>query len=189
MNLPRGLMYALGGDRAVQVWYRDTTLSMVNFKHLNRDSTLSMVAGVQYQPGEPTPIVLLPPEAMREQDRAYRRIVADHWAAGFEPLGIADSLTRDPAYVVFHGDNAGYRAFALLQLHRYAEAETEARRALALNRNSRNGLIVLASALATRGRFDQALEHVDHLLRLEPGDPSALALRKNILANRDAARR
>ena len=189
MNLPRGLMYALGENRAVQVWYRDTTLSMVNFKHLNRDSTLSMVAGVQYQPGEPTPIVLLPPEAMREQDRAYRRIVADQWSAGFEPLMIADSLTTDPAYVVFHGDNAGYRAFALLQLLRYAEAETEARRALALNRSSRNGLIVLASALATRGRFDEALEHVDHLLRLEPGDASALALRKNILANRDAARR
>src|SRR5580765_7127094 len=49
MNLPRGLMYAFGENRAVQVWYRDTTLSMVNFKHLNRDSTLSMVAGVQYQ--------------------------------------------------------------------------------------------------------------------------------------------
>jgi len=189
MNLPRGLMYALGGDRAVQVWYRDSTLSMVNFKRLNRDSTLSMVAGVQYQPGEPTPIVLLPPEAMREQDRAYRRIVADQWAAGFEPLMIADSLTRDPAYVVFHGDNAGYRAFALLQLLRYAEAETEARRALALNRSSRNGLIVLASALATRGRFDEALEHVGHLLRLEPGDASALALRANILASRDAQRR
>ena len=65
-------------------------------------------------------------------------------------------------------------------------AETEARRALSLNRNSRNGLIVLASALASRDRFDEALENVDHLLRLEPGDASALALRKNILANRGA---
>ena len=189
MNLPRGLMYALGGDRAVQVWYRDSTLSMVNFKRLNQDSTLSMVAGVQFQPGVPTPIVLLPPDAMREQDRAFRRIVADQWAAGFAPLALADSLTPDPAYVIFHGDNAGYRAFALLQLHHYDEAELEARRALSLNRDSRNGLIVLASALATRGRYDEALERVDRLLRLEPGDASALALRANIVANRDAERR
>jgi tetratricopeptide (TPR) repeat protein len=184
MNLPRGLMYAFGGDRAVQVWYRDTTLTMVNFKALTQDTTLSMLAGVQFQPGAPTPIVLLPPEAMRAQDRAFRRITASQWAAGFEPLALADSLTPDPAFVMFHADDAGYRAFALLELHRYDAAEAEARRALALNRTSRNGLIVLGSALAVRGRFDEAIVPIDHLLRLDPGDPSARALRANILARR-----
>ena len=189
MNLPHGLMYALGENRAVQVWYRDTTLSMVNFKQLNQDTTLSMVAGVQFQPGAPTPIVLLPPEAMRAQDRAYRRIVASQWAASFAPLALADSLTADPRYVVFHADNAGYRAFALLQLFRYAEAEAEARRSLALVPTSRNGLLVLGSALATRGRWDEALESVEHLLRLDPGNASAQRLRGNILARREAERR
>jgi tetratricopeptide (TPR) repeat protein len=184
MNLPRGLMYAFGGDRAVQVWYRDTTLTMVNFKALTQDTTLSMLAGVQFQPGAPTPIVLLPPEAMRAQDRAFRRITASQWAAGFEPLALADSLTPDPAFVMFHADNAGYRAFALLELHRYDAAEAEARRALALNRTSRNGLLVLGSALAVRDRFDEAIVPIDHLLRLDPGDPSARALRANILARR-----
>ena len=189
MNLPHGLMYALGENRAVQVWYRDTTLSMVNFKQLNQDTTLSMVAGVQFQPGAPTPIVLLPPEAMRAQDRAYRRIVASQWAASFAPLALADSLTPDPGYVVFHADNAGYRAFALLQLFRYVEAEAEARRSLALVPTSRNGLLVLGSALATRGRWDEALENVEHLLRLDPGNTSAQRLRGNILARREAERR
>jgi len=189
MNLPHGLMYAFGGDRAVQVWYRDTTLSMVNYTHLNQDSTLSMVAGVQYQPKAATQIVLLSPDAMRAQDRAYRWIHAGQWAAGFEPLALADSLTPDPRDVVFHADNAGYRAFAFLQLHRYDEAEAEARRSLSLSPTTRNALLVMGSVLGIQGRFDEALEHVDHLLRLEPGEPSARALRANILASRDAAQR
>jgi tetratricopeptide (TPR) repeat protein len=189
MNLPHGLMYALGGNRAVQVWYRDTTLSMVNFQRLNADSTLAMVAGVQFQPRSTTPIVLLPPDAMREQDRAFRRITAGQWDASFAPLAVADSLTPDARDVVFHADNAGYRAFALLQLHRYDEAEAEARRSLALIPTERNALLVLGSALAMRGRFDEALEPVDHLLRLDPGEASAQRLRASIVAGRDAARR
>jgi hypothetical protein len=186
MNLPRGLMYAFGGNSAVQVWYRDTTLTMVNYTRLTEDSTLSMVAGVQYQPGEPTPIVLLPPDALRAQDRAYRRITASQWTAGFEPLALADSLTPDPRFVVFHADNAGYRAFALVELNRYDEAEAEARRALALASTQRNGMNVLSMVLLLRGRLDEALALADHLLRLEPDRISAQRLRAAILARKAA---
>jgi tetratricopeptide (TPR) repeat protein len=175
-------MYALGGDRAVQVWYRDTTLSMVNFTRLAQDSTLSIVAGVQFQPRAEPAVVLLSPQAMRAQDRAYRRIVADLWDASFEPLALADSLTPDPRFVVFHADNAGYRAFALLHLHRYPEAEAEARRSLELVRTERNGLLVLGSVLAIQGRFDEALEHIDHLLRIDSSNQMAQRLRANIIA-------
>jgi tetratricopeptide (TPR) repeat protein len=189
MNLPRGLMYALGGNRAVQVWYRDSTLSMVNYTRLNQDSTLAMVAGVQFQPRAKTQLVLLSPDAMRAQDRAYRRIVASEFAASLGPLALADSLTPDPAYVVFHADNAGYRAFALLQLHRYDDAGAEARRSLAIMPTERNGLLVLGSVLAMAGRFDEALERIDHLLQIEPDQASAQRLRASIVARRDAARR
>jgi tetratricopeptide (TPR) repeat protein len=182
-------MYAFGGDRAVQVWYRDSTLSMVNYTRLNQDTTLSMVAGVQFQPGAETPIVLLPPEALRAQDRAYRLIAAHEWSAGFEPLALADSMTPDPRYVVFHGDNAGYRAFALVQLHRYDEAEAEARRSLALIPTGRNGLLVLGTVLGMRGRFEEALQRIDLLLQLEPGMAMAQRLRTSIVAARDAERR
>jgi tetratricopeptide (TPR) repeat protein len=187
MNLPRGLMYALGENRAVQVWYRDTTLTMVNFTRVAQDSTLSMLAGVQFQPKAEPAIVLLSPEAMSAQDRGYRRIVQGAWDASFAPLALADSLTPDASVVVFHADNAGYRAFALLQLRRYPEAEAEARRSLALVRSERNGLLVLGSVLAIQGRFDEALAHVDNLLRLETGNEMAQRLRASIVARRDAA--
>jgi hypothetical protein len=188
MNLPRGLMYALGGDRAVQVWYRDTTLTMVNYARLNQDTTLAMLAGVQFQPAIEPAVVLLSPEEMRAQDRAYRRISSGAWEASVEPLARADSLAADPRYVVFHADNAGYRAFALLQLHHYDEAETEARRSLALVRTERNGLLVMSSVLAIKNRWDEALENVEHLLRLDPANASAQRLRTNIVARRDAER-
>jgi tetratricopeptide (TPR) repeat protein len=189
MNLPHGLMYALGGDRAVQVWYRDTTLSMVNYTRLNQDTTLSMVAAVQFQPGAAEPIVLVPPAALLAQDRGYRQILADHNAAGLEPLAVADSLTPDPRFVVFHADNAGYRAFALSQLDRDEEAEAEARRALALVPTQRNALLVLGTELLVRGRLDEALEVADRLLRLDPREGSARRLRASIVARRDAERR
>jgi len=144
---------------------------------------------VQYQPGQATAIVLLPPEAIRAQDRAYRRIFADHSAAGLEPLAFADSLTPDPRFVVFHADNAGYRAFALVQLDRYDEAEAEARRALALVPTQRNGLNVLGTVLLMQGRFDEALQNVNRLLQLEPGQASAQRLRASILARRAAEQR
>jgi tetratricopeptide (TPR) repeat protein len=133
--------------------------------------------------------VLLSPDAMRAQDRAYRRIFAGAFAASLVPLALADSLTPDPAYVVFHADNAGYRAFALLQLHRYDDAGAEARRSLAIMPTERNGLLVLGSVLAMAGRFDEALERIDHLLQIEPDQASAQRLRASIVARRDAARR
>jgi len=191
MNLPRGLLYALGGDRAVQVWYRDTTLAMVNFTRVDEDTTLAMIAGVQYQPRPRSgaQVVVLSPDAMRAQDLAYRRIEQSEWEASLIALDRADSLTPDPRYEVFHGNNAGYRAFSELQLHRTAEAEAEARRALSIEHVDRNALRTLALALAIEGRLDEALAQVDHLLRIDPHDALAIAQRANIVAARDAARR
>jgi tetratricopeptide (TPR) repeat protein len=161
---------------------------MVNYARLNQDTTLAMLAGVQFQPAIEPAVVLLSPEEMRAQDRAYRRISSGAWEASVEPLARADSLAADPRYVVFHADNAGYRAFALLQLHHYDEAETEARRSLALVRTERNGLLVMSSVLAIKNRWDEALENVEHLLRLDPANASAQRLRTNIVARRDAER-
>src|SRR5207249_11401218 len=118
MNLPHGLIYAFGGDHAVQVWYRDSTLRMVNFDQLAHDSTLSLLAGVQFQPNGTPQVVLLSPQAMRAQALAYRVMRAHRWAAGVAAVDRADSLLPERRYAVFHGDNAGYRAFAWLPLGR-----------------------------------------------------------------------
>jgi tetratricopeptide (TPR) repeat protein len=187
MNLPHGLLYALGGDRAVQVWYRDSTLSMVNFTRVAEDTTLSLVAGVQYQPRSATQLVILSPEAMRAQDLGYRLIRRSQWTAGLEELDRADSLAADKRYEVFHGNNAGYRSVAWFQMHRYPEAEAEARRAVTLDPADRNGMRTLAFTHAIQGRLDEALREVDQLLRVDPNDAAVRALRANIVPAKQAA--
>lgn len=156
MNLPRGLIYALGGDRAAQVWYRDSTLRTLTFDELAADSTLPVLAGVQFQPLARRQVVLLPPDAMRGQDQGYRRLRAAQWEASLASLARADSLEPRADHEVFHGNNAGYRALALLQLGRGAEAEREARRSVSLDERDQNGHRVLVSTLLMSDRLDEA---------------------------------
>jgi tetratricopeptide (TPR) repeat protein len=180
MNLPRGLTYALGGDRAGQVWYRDTTLRTLNFKRLAEDSTLRMLAGVQFQLRSPTQIVLLSPEAMREQDRGYRRLRERHWAAALTALQRADSLEPDGTHEVFHGNNAGYRSLAWVQLGRIAEAEREARRAIALDERDKNGGRVLVSVLLMQERIPEAAAALARVERQYANEPWVAQLRANL---------
>lgn len=185
MNLPRGLSYALGGDRAAQVWYRDTTMRIVTFTRLAADSTLPMFAGIQFQPRAGVQVVVLSPEAMREQDRGYRRLRERNWAAAVPPLVRADSLEPEATHEVFHGNNAGYRSLALLQLGRAAEAEREARRSLALDDRDKNAHRVLCSSLAIQGRLAEAEVLLVRMERLYPGEPWLVNLRADV----DAAKR
>ncbi len=184
MNLPRGLSYALGGDRAAQVWYRDSTLRMVTFRRLAQDSTLAMLAGVQFQPRADVQVVLLSPAAMRAQDQGYRQLQARNWTAAVEALARADSLEPDADHRVFHGNNAGYRSLALLQLGRTVEAEREARQALTMDDRDQNAYRVLASALALQGRLDEAAALAIRIESIYAGEPWVEDLRANIAAAR-----
>jgi len=188
MNFPYGLIYAFGGDHAVQVWYRDSTLRMVNFTALERDSSLSVLAGVQFQPHGTPQVVVLPPAAMRAQQFAYRELRAHRWQAGVAAVDHADSLLPDPRYSLFHGDNAGYRAFGWLELGRTDDAVAECRRAMTLDDLEPNAFHTLAKGLALQGHVDEALAVLDEWLRIRPGDPNALALRERIVAPPAAAR-
>lgn len=180
MNLPRGLIYALGGDRAAQVWYRDTTVRIVNFTRLAEDSTLHMVAGVQFQPRGAKQVVILSPDAMRAQDRGYRALREGRWEAAIAALAHADSLDPDTTHEVFHGNNAGYRSLAFLRLGRVPEAEREARRALELDDRDKNANRVLCSTLAMQGRLEDATAVLVRMESLYAGEPWLVALRASI---------
>ncbi len=184
INLPRGLSYALGGDRAVQVWYRDSTLRIVTFRRLAADSALAMLAGVQFQPRADVQVVLLSPAAMRAQDQGYRQLQARNWTAAVEALARADSLEPDADHRVFHGNNAGYRSLALLQAGRTMEAEREARQALTMEDRDPNAYLVLASALALQGRLDEAAALAVRIESIYAGEPWVEDLRANIAAAR-----
>jgi hypothetical protein len=48
--LPEATQYALGGQRALQVWYRDTTLRWVRFEHVSAHREMPLVTIVEFQP-------------------------------------------------------------------------------------------------------------------------------------------
>jgi tetratricopeptide (TPR) repeat protein len=175
-NLPHGLIYALGGDRAVQVWYRDTTLTTTTFAKLDADTTLAVACYLQFQPRARERIVVLGIDGLRAQLRAYRQLTAGATEAALASLARADSLAPDERFEVFHGNNAGYRAQALLVLGRLDEAEHEARRAIELDDEDPNGWFATARVRQARGDLDGAIAAARGLVDRKPGDARATEL-------------
>ena len=56
----------------------------------------------------------------------------------------------------------------LLKLERWPEAQTSLEKALKLNPNSPNHCSSLGFALAKQGQLQQAVEHLEQALKLEP---------------------
>ena len=170
-NFPRGLLYALGGDHAVQVWYRDSTLHVLNAARFRATSTLPAVAVIQFQPDRPRrEIVILPPDALRLQDLAYHTVLAGNDAAALPIIARADSLAPDTSLIVFHGNNAGMRALALSHMQRLEDAEREARRALSFYPIDYNARVTLAAVLIIHHQFDEAGRVLASLQRTHAGD-------------------
>jgi hypothetical protein len=183
-NLPHGLIYALGGDRAVQVWYRDTTLATTTFARLDADTTLAVTCFLQYQPGAREQLVVLGIDGLRAQLRAYRQLRAGAPEAALVSLALADSLAPDERFEVFHGNNAAYRAQACLALGRVDEAEREARRALELDDHDLNAWSATSRVRIARGDLDGAIAAVKELLDRQPGNAQAMQLLRQLEARK-----
>lgn len=187
VNMPKGLSYALGGDRALQVWYRDSTLHLVSFDRFRRQPDLPVEAIIQFQPGVQPEIFLLDPAAARAQEEAFGSMQSQRLAAALAGFDRADSLEPDPAARIFHANNAGLRAILLDALGRPADAETEARRGLALFPHDENSRFVIASALVRRQQFAEAERQLDSLLLDNPAHSGARKLLDRIAASRGPA--
>lgn len=179
-NLPLSAEYAFGGPHAVQVWYRDTTLRCVSFDAFKKDSLLRAVALISYQPRHDPQIVILEPAAIRHQLAGVEALFASDWPRALREFDAADSAQHDPRAVVFAGDNAGRRAYALAALGQFDRAESEARRALAIATEDVGARYVLALALARRHELAAARAQLDTVLTRDPANADATALRGQI---------
>jgi hypothetical protein len=187
-NFPRGLIYALGGDHALQVWYRDTTLHVINAARFRASSALAAVAVMQYQPERPRrEIVLFPPDGLRAEDLAYHTVLAGNDAAALPMIARADSFAPDTSLIVFHGNNAGLRSLAYFHLQRYGDAEREARRALTIYPIDYNARVALAAVLIIGHRFDEAERVIASLQRTHAGDAGVKSLANEFAAQRRSA--
>ena len=180
-NLPHQLEYALGGNRALQAWYRDPTLRWMRFDAFRDSLATPVTVIVQGQGGRARhEVALVEPEAVRLLFQARPFLQADHHAEALALLDRADSLQRDTNAIKYRVTSGTWRAYAWIWAHRDSEAVVLARQVLAMDPGHVIAHQVLALALANRGELAAALREVSVAESLEPGDAAMAALRAQI---------
>jgi hypothetical protein len=188
-NMPQGLVYAFGGDRALQVWYRDTTLRLVSAAEFRAHFELPAFAMLQFEPHRQPELALVPADAVRIEEQAFELLRGARYAEALENFARAESLVADPRPVTFHADVLGGWAVALAKTGRGAEALTQARRALRFDSGNLNSLRVVVNEATAGGRYDEALAAIDSILVREPTAATAQVRERIAQAQRDAAAR
>jgi len=181
-NLPHQLEYALGGDRALQAWYRDPTLRWMRFDAFRDSLETPVTVIVQGEGGRSPEVALVDPEPVRLLFRARPLIQSDRYDEALALLDRADSLQRDPNAVKYWVTCGAWRAYAWVESGRDSQAVALARRLSALDPQHLLLRQVLALGLSHQGRLGEARREIDVIESIEPGDPTAAALRAGINA-------
>lgn len=176
-SLPLSSEYAFGGPRAVQAWYRDSTLRFVSLAEFKANPGRLIRVFVSYQPPPNRAVVLIETAALRAQLDGVQRLLEGRWAESIADLRRSDSLQRDRDARVFLGDNAGRRAYGWAQLRNWEAAESEAKVALAAAREDVGARVVLATVEAVRHEREAAIAQLDTVLAMAPGSEEARELR------------
>lgn len=188
-NLPRATEYALGGSRALQVWYRDTTLRWFRFNQVEAGAGSVPLDMVAFEPERPErPISFVAPRAAvallyavrLSESRRYEESLA--WAAR------AESALTDTGAAVVRSSAAAIRANALAARGDLAAAEAEASRSLALYSRNSDASFLLGVLRLAQGRLDEAERHLRHALEALPGDSLTLAMLERVRRERAAGR-
>ena len=183
-NMPRRAEYAFGGDRALQVWYGDTTLRWVRFDTYSRDTSITLAAIAEYQLGYHPQLALVDPGAMRALLRALRQMADGDPNGALVSLALAETAQRDPTARVFLGTVLSKRAVCLMGIGDRDAAVEAARRGLALWRENPDSRYVMAAIWAAHGELAAAESQLDTLLVIQPDDADAKILRERIRKQR-----
>lgn len=183
-HLPLSSEWAFVGSKALQTWYRDSSLVWVRFDAFRADTTLPLATIVEYQDDSPLQVALVEPDAMRALLAAESAIRGGDWAATMAALERAEALQKDPGADVFLGLIAAKKALAFAGTGRPADAERSALDALERWPTNPDSRYVLAYLREKEGRWGEAAAQLDTLLSQYPGDAGAKALRERIRAER-----
>src|SRR4029077_21272220 len=100
-NLPHQVEYALGGDRALQVWYHDPTLRWMRFDAWRAAPETPAPVNVQGESGREQQVALVEPQAMRFLFQAHPLVEARRLPEALPLLDRADSAMSDTNAVKF----------------------------------------------------------------------------------------
>lgn len=170
-----------GGDRALQVWRRDSTLHWVRFERLADDDAARLSAALEFREGSRPPFRRVEPLAIRALFVAGRLNREERAQMAYDTLASALALQRDPEAWHFLGRVRGLQSWCLGLLGRLDEADSLARQSLAIAPENADGHLTLAALLNGRGDWNGSLAHLDTLLTWYPGFPPALMMRDGVV--------
>jgi hypothetical protein len=176
------------GDRALQIWYADSTLHWVEWDDMAKDEARDLAGALEFQEFTEPQFRRIEPEALRLLFLGSKLQREEAWRACVDTLRRADALQRDRMAHHFLGRLEGLEAWALGGLGRIPEAESLARQSLAIAPENADGHLTLAAIHNGRGEWAQSLAHLDTLESWYPGYQAGLMMRQGVLERMRAAR-
>ena len=169
------------GDRALQVWTRDSTLRWVRWEEMAADDARSLDAAMEFQEHATPPFRRVEPLALRTLFVARELVRAEHFAEAAETLRVAGEQLSDSGAHHVRGRIWGLRAWCLAGSGRVREGDSLARASLAIAPENADGHLTLAAFHNGRSEWRESLAHLDTLETWYPGYPIAVAMRRAIL--------
>jgi hypothetical protein len=183
---PNEAQYAFGGDRALQAWYRDSTLRWQSFSDYGRDPDRTPAAIVEFEPERTPQAARVDPAAMRAMLLGTALVKRAQWDSARVAIDRAESLQTDPAAAVFLASVIAKRALYFVNFDSLDAAERDARRALALWKRNPDSRYVIAKVRIRQGRLADAEAELDTLLAEHPDDRGTARLLETVRAQRMA---
>ena len=190
-TLPRGASVAMlhppfmadyaSGDRALQVWYRDSTLHWVRWDQMEKTGARGLAGAMEFQEEATPPFRRIEPEALRLLFVAGALDRSEHWQSALDTLERADALQPDREAHHFIGRVLGLRAWCLGAIGHLPEAERLARQSLAISTENADGHLTLAAIHNGRNEWNQSLAQLDTLLTWYPGYQAGVMMRQGVL--------
>jgi tetratricopeptide (TPR) repeat protein len=170
-----------GGDRALEVWYRDSTLHWMRWEQMADAEARTLAGALEFDEQTTPQFRRIEPAALRLLIVAGHLNHDGHWQAAVDSLRRADSLQVDRGACYFLGRLYGLESWCLGALGRLPEAERLARQSLAIAPENADGHLTLAALQNGRGEWATALAELDTLLQWYPNYQSAVVMRENVL--------
>jgi hypothetical protein len=190
-RLPRGAGVAMlhppfmtdyaGGDKALQVWYRDSTLRWIHWEQMADAEARSLSGALEFQEATTPQFRRIEPEGLRLLFAAGKLDRAENWQAALDSLRLADNVQKDRDANHFLGRVSGLEAWCLGALGHLPEAERLARQSLAIAPENADGHLTLAALYNGREEWTQSLAQLDTLLFWYPGYKAAVVMRQSVV--------
>ncbi|HEY6194635.1 MAG TPA: hypothetical protein VI504_06280, partial [Candidatus Eisenbacteria bacterium] len=184
---PRMTLFAFQDPRAFQLWYRDTTLRVVEMAEVKTHPLDPLDAIVEFEPHRTPQVAMISPAALRHVLLAADSLVASRDEAALGLLADFESLQTDTSCAIFMATGFSIRAAALLELRRDAEAIGCVRRALEYFPEEANSHRLLAEYHLLNGRRPDAIRELREQLRRYPDDVAARQMLDRLLREAQAS--